>query len=58
MITDEIIEAIDMMAELAKDPKHIAGIMAVREMLADFNPVAWTNLFEFERKILIEDYLP
>lgn len=58
MITDEIMEAIDMMAEMAEDPKHIAGVMAVREMLADFNPNVWNGLFVFEQKEMLKDYLP
>lgn len=58
MITDAVIEAIDLMAEMVNDRKELAGIMAVREMLCDFSEDDWITMSEKERKLFLEDYLP
>ena len=44
MITDEIMDALDMMIELCTDKQQKLGIVAVKEMLGDFDEQAWLNM--------------
>lgn len=41
MITDEIMDAIDMMIEICSNEEQAKGMEAVREMLGDFCEGAW-----------------
>ena len=41
MVTDEIVDAIDMMIEICSDEKQALGMKSVREMLCDFDEGCW-----------------
>lgn len=43
MITEEIVNAMDRMIELCKDPVQAAGMSSMREMLCDFDESAWSE---------------
>ncbi len=50
MITDEIVEAMDMMIELCSDRTQAVGMDAMREMLCDLDVDNWPSMSEEERK--------
>jgi len=41
MITDEIMDAIDMLIEICSSEEQIKGMRSVREMLGDFDEGGW-----------------
>ena len=43
MITDEIMESIDMLIEICSNKEQVKGMKSVREMLADFDESVWIN---------------
>jgi hypothetical protein len=43
MVTDEIMDAIDMLIHLCSDESQKKGMCSVREMLADFDENGWLN---------------
>ncbi len=57
MITDEIMEAMEMMAELCKDPQQKAAILAVQDMLGDFEEASWRKKAFAEKAIWVRWYL-
>lgn len=44
MVTDEMMDAIDMMIEICSDEKQALGMKSVREMLGDFDEGWWLNM--------------
>lgn len=43
MVTDEMMDAIDMLIELCSNEEQKKGMKSVREMLADFDENGWLN---------------
>lgn len=43
MVTDGIIDAIDMLIEICSDEEQAKGMKSVREMLADFDEGGWLS---------------
>ena len=41
MITDEVMDAIDMMIEICSNDEQVKGMKSIREMLADFDESGW-----------------
>lgn len=56
MITDEIVEAIDMMIEVCGDAEHRKGMDSIREMLCDFDVTAWMAADEEEKESWIKRF--
>lgn len=46
MITDEIMDAIDMLIEICSNEEQAKGMKSVREMLADFDGGGWLCMVE------------
>lgn len=44
MITDKIMEAIDMMIDICSDEEQAKGMSSIREMLADYDEDNWSDL--------------
>lgn len=57
MITDQIMEAIDMMLELCEDEREAFGISALRDMLGDFDSDEWSLMSTTECRDWIKQYL-
>lgn len=49
MITDEIINAIDLLIELCSGKEQKSGMESLKEMLMDFDNDEWLNMTEAER---------
>ena len=58
MITDQIMEAIDMMVELCADEKMAIGMTALQEMLGDIDCDKWCLMSTSECLDWIKQYLP
>lgn len=43
MITDELLDAIDMLIEICGSPEQTKVMKSVREMLCDFDETNWKN---------------
>ena len=41
MVTDEIMDAIDMLIEICDNEQQIKGMESIREMLTDFDECEW-----------------
>lgn len=41
MVTDEMMDAMDMLIEICSDEEHKKGMKTIREMLSDFDEGAW-----------------
>lgn len=46
MVTDEMLDAIDMMIEICSNEEQVKGMASVREMLCDFSENGWLCLYE------------
>lgn len=57
MITDEIVEAIDVMIGLCSNGAQMLGMASVREMLCDFDVVTWSSMSCDERKDWLVEFL-
>lgn len=57
MITDEIVEAMDMMIELCSDRTQAMGMDAMREMLCDLDVDNWPSMSQEERQKWIASFL-
>ena len=57
MITDEIVEAIDMLIELCSNDQQVKGMNLIREMLCDFDDLQWMQMDQSERNKWLEQYL-
>lgn len=44
MVTDEMVEAIDMLIEMCPNEEQVKGMKSVREMLCDFSEDDWLRL--------------
>ena len=44
MITDEMMDAIDMLIEICSNKEQVKGMKLVREMLADFDQSGWLRM--------------
>lgn len=59
MITDEIMDAIEMMIALCTNEEQKKGMEAVKEMLGDFDESAWLMMENpSECNEFLEQYLP
>ena len=58
MITDEIMDAIEMMIEICSNEEQAKGMEAVKEMLGDFEEGGWLSMVNpSERYEWLEQYL-
>lgn len=57
MITDEIVEAMDLMISLCSDRNQAMGMDAMREMLCDLNVDNWPSMNQAERKKWLAGFL-
>lgn len=57
MITDQIMEAIDMMVELCKDERMAIGMSALRDMLGDIDCDEWCLMSTAECREWVKQYL-
>lgn len=57
MITCEIMDAIHMMGDLAKDDYEEAVIREIAFMLEDFVEYDWNNMTEEQKKDWLESYM-
>ena len=58
MITDQIMEAIDMMVELCEDKRMAIGMSALRDMLGDIDCDEWCLMSTTECREWVKQYLP
>lgn len=58
MITDAIVEAMDMLVDLIANKQKKAGALSIREMLCDFAEENWAPMSEEERTEWLEQFLP
>lgn len=56
MITDEIIDTIDMLIEMCGSKEQKNGMESVKEMLMDFDDHEWLNMEESERREWVKEY--
>ena len=57
MITDEIVEAMDLMIGLCSDRSQAMGMDAMREMLCDLDVDNWPSMNKEERKEWLISFL-
>lgn len=57
MITDAIIEAIDLMIENCKNEEQAAGMEKVKNMLADFDEETWEDIGSQEKGEWVKQYI-
>ena len=57
MITDAIIEAIDLMIENCKNEEQAAGMEKVKNMLADFDEETWEDIGSQEKGEWVTQYI-
>lgn len=57
MITDRIVDAIDLMDDMCRDDNQSLGIRSVREMLCDFSESEWEAMSQEERKAWIAQHM-
>lgn len=57
MITDAVIEAVDLAAASCSDDQQRLGILSIREMLCDFSEDEWTHMEEKDRAEWIAQFL-
>ena len=43
MITDAIVEAMDMMIDMCSNKEQALGMTSIREMLCDFDEITWID---------------
>lgn len=43
MITDAIVEAMDMMIDMCSSEEQAKGMKSIREMLCDFDEITWID---------------
>ena len=43
MITDAIVEAMDMMIDMCSNKQQALGMASIREMLCDFDEITWID---------------
>ena len=58
MIADEIIEAIDIMITLCKDKQQALGMIAIKEMLEDYDEAHYISSTMEEKNNWLFEYLP
>ena len=58
MITDEIMEALDMLITMCKDKNQAQGMISVQEMLGDFDEHKFITSTEEEKSNWVLEYLP
>lgn len=59
LITEEIVNAIDMMAEMCSNEAQAAAMRSVREMLCDFDAALWSRIDSpAEAYDWLEQFLP
>ena len=57
MITDEILEAFDMLVEMMGNCDGIRIASALREMLGEFDEFRWNSGSEAERKEWLQQFM-
>lgn len=55
MITDAIVEAMDMMIDMCSNKQQALGMTSIREMLCDFDEMAWIDTED--KEAWIEQFL-
>lgn len=56
MITDEIIDAIDLLIEMCSGKEQKNGMESVKEILMDFDNDKWLNMTESERREWLKEF--
>ena len=58
MISDDVVEAIDMMIDRCMDADDRRGMEKMRAMLCDWDSTTWVFMSVQENKAFIDSYLP
>lgn len=57
MVTDEMMDAINMLIEICSNEQQIKGMESMREMLADFDECEWFMKKPSDCREWLEQYL-
>lgn len=58
MITEEIVEAMQLLVDACEDPAHKAGMESMKEMLQEWSEWDWMKMFQEDKEDFVSQYLP
>ena len=57
MITDEIVEAMDMMMELCRTPEERVGMQKMQDMLLDWSEDDWMDMSDTKKTKFLKQFI-